>query len=199
MTRSSFDDLLADYLEDGPTRAPDHLDGSVRRELPHLKQRRRLALVGGRFVDMFQLRAIAVASAVAALAVVGFVAFGPTAPPSAGPGGPASPSRSESPEAVFRGFMDAVNAGDDERAAALLAPGARVFDVAAGEDNVAKVHVLACTADIVTVAVTGDTLDADLRFTGVTPWAPERCDIGESFSLEVQVRDGRITTLGDGG
>jgi hypothetical protein len=110
-----------------------------------------------------------------------------------------TPGRTPSldPEAVFRQFIDAVNASDATTAASLVAEDATFFDEAGSPTDL--VRSLECTAEIVSVDGSGDTLDVELRFTGTTEWKSE-CDLspeGTTFPMAVTVEDGKIVDLRD--
>lgn len=92
----SLDDVLADWLEDGPTRAPDDLLRTVLAAIPSIPQRRRRSW-GGRGSRGSGVLAFAVAAA--ALLLAGAIGLGPLGPGDRFPanGGPvdaALPSRS---------------------------------------------------------------------------------------------------------
>lgn len=110
-----------------------------------------------------------------------------------------SPGRTPSldAEAVFRQFVDAINASDATQAASLVAEDATFFDEAGSPIDL--VRSLECTAEIVSVDGSGDTLDVELRFIGTTEWQSE-CDLspeGTTVPMAVTVEDGKIVDLRD--
>jgi ketosteroid isomerase-like protein len=112
---------------------------------------------------------------------------------------PSSGTASNSREAaVLREFLGALDAGDDQAAAALLAPGAQVFEEPVSVDSLTKVHSLNCTARIESFAQSGETLTVTFVFTGSTKWASSPCD-GTSLQAVATVRDGKIVSLVDAG
>lgn len=102
-------------------------------------------------------------------------------------------------EAVFREFNDAVNTGDAAAAAALVAEEAEFYGERAAELGVEGVVAsLACSAEIVSADVAGDTATVELEFTGVAPLSSQAdCPVGTTQSARVTVRDGRIVEITD--
>ena len=85
-----FDDRIADWIEDGPTHAPDRVLESVVRELPLTAQRRRsLASFRRLSVMSNQIRVAASIAAIATIAVLALAVWG-GGRPSVGGAGPAA-------------------------------------------------------------------------------------------------------------
>lgn len=113
-------------------------------------------------------------------------------------------STSEDPEGVFRDFLAALNAGDAEAAAALVAEDADIYG-----DQVADIGIdaalasLVCTAEVTSAErQDGQTADLELEFGGPAPLAAAGtggdCREGATETARVTVRDGnilRITTV----
>lgn len=103
---------------------------------------------------------------------------------------------SPSPESVVRAWSNALNAGDNERAASLFAPGAeivqsgRVLRLWTHADAVAWNAALPCSGRIVSISTEGDTATATFvlgdRLTSA-------CDgPGQRATAVFRVRDGKI-------
>jgi hypothetical protein len=114
---------------------------------------------------------------------------GTASSPTASPAGEA--------EAVFRQFIDAINASDATRAASFVAEDATFFEETGSPIDL--VRTLECTAEIVSVDDSGGMLNVELRFTGTTVWQSE-CDPspeGTTVPIVVTVEDGRIVEMRD--
>src|SRR5687767_13041798 len=73
----------------------------------------------------------------------------------------------EDPEGVFRNFTAAINAGDAEAAAALVAEDANIYGDQVEDVGIdALLESLICTSEITSADVDGDTADLQLEFTG---------------------------------
>jgi hypothetical protein len=113
-----------------------------------------------------------------------------------------SGSASDDPEPVFRDFIAAMNSGNAEEAAALVADDAHFYGDDAeviGIDGL--VASLQCTAEITGVERLGDdTADFDLEFTGPAPLDPPGSDCSEATTetARVTVRDGKIYRITEG-
>ena len=109
-----------------------------------------------------------------------------------------SGATSDDPERVFRDFMTALNAGDAEVAAALVADDAHFYgDDATDVGTDALLASLICTAEIGSVERNGDTADFELEFTGQAPLAAPGSDCPEDTTqtARVTVRDGKILRI----
>jgi hypothetical protein len=100
------------------------------------------------------------------------------------------------PEAVIRAWSDALNAGEDERAAAFFADGARIvqglrsFRLEDTEEALRFARSLPCGSEIVALESSGDRLEATIE---LTPRPGRRCDgPGTRTGLIVRVHEGRI-------
>jgi hypothetical protein len=91
MTRSRFDELLAEYLQGAPTIASAGLQDLVRRDLRRVKQRRRRLVSIPTWADPVRARAMA-HPMLAALAMAAIVSFAPFLIQSGGHAPSASPS-----------------------------------------------------------------------------------------------------------
>jgi hypothetical protein len=115
-----------------------------------------------------RLRLVGIAAALLALGA-GCGGVAPT-PTGSGPAATSPAPASEDPEAVFRAFTGALNAGDAETATSLLADGATIYDMVVGEESAESViSNLPCTTEVVSADRSGDTIDVELRFTGTNP------------------------------
>ena len=107
-----------------------------------------------------------------------------------------SGSSTEDPERVFRDFTAALNSGNAEEAAALVADDAHFYGDDATDIGIeALVASLQCTAEITGVEHhADDTADFDLEFTGPAPLDPPGSDCSEATTetARVTVRDGKI-------
>ena len=117
----------------------------------------------------------------------------------AGCSGSGAPT-TEDPERVFRDFTTALNAGDAEAAAALVADDAEFYgDFATDVGIDALLASLVCTAEIGSVERDGDTADFDLEFGGPAPLAvpgsESQCREGATETARVTVRDGKILRI----
>ena len=110
-----------------------------------------------------------------------------------------SGSSSQDPEQVFRDFTAAMNAGDAEAAAALVADDAHFYGDDATDIGIdGLVASLQCTAEITGVEHHGDdTADFELEFTGPAPLDPpgSNCSEDTSETARVTVRDGKILRI----
>jgi hypothetical protein len=100
------------------------------------------------------------------------------------------------PEAVIRAWSDALNASEDERAAAFFADGARVirgvrsFSLEDTDEALRFARSLPCGGEIVSLASSGDRIEATIE---LTPRPGRRCAVtGTRTGLIVRVDDGRI-------
>ena len=113
-----------------------------------------------------------------------------------------SGSASEDPERVFRDFIGAMNSGNAEEAAALVADDAHFYGDEATDIGIdGLVASLQCTAEITEVERLGDdTADFVLEFTGPAPLDPPGSDCSEATSetARVTVRDGKIYRITEG-
>jgi len=94
----------------------------------------------------------------------------------------------------------AVNAGEMADAVELLADdavvnGQEVSFVGAE----AAVRSLVCIAEVSSLTGEGDTITAELTFTGTSPLAAGQCEPGSGGVTQVTVRDGRIASIRDTG
>ena len=131
------------------------------------------------------VRASRIRAAVATLAIAVSVA-----------GCAGSGSSSDDPERVFRDFTAAMNAGNAEEAAALVADDAHFYGDDATDVGIdGLLASLQCAAEITGVERQGDdTADFDLEFTGPAPLDPPGADCSEATTetARVTVRDGKI-------
>lgn len=100
------------------------------------------------------------------------------------------------PESVVRAWNEAVNSGDNEAAARLFAPGARViqagrvYTLADRSDAVAFNAGLPCSAEIVAIETQGDTVTATFSLADRTT---SRCDApGVEVTAVFEISDGKI-------
>ena len=101
-----------------------------------------------------------------------------------------------SPESVVRAWNEAVNSGDNEAAARLFAPGARViqagrvYTLADRGDAVAFNAGLPCSAEIVEIETQGDTVTATFSLADRTT---SRCDApGVEVTAVFEISEGKI-------
>jgi hypothetical protein len=95
-SRPSFDDLLSEWLEDGPATAPAPILETVAAAVPSIPQRHVLVRLPWRSPPLNMYAKLAVAAVtIVAIGGLGLAVLVPG--PSSGPGGPASPSPSPSP------------------------------------------------------------------------------------------------------
>jgi limonene-1,2-epoxide hydrolase len=101
-----------------------------------------------------------------------------------------------SPESVVRAWNEAVNSDDNEAAARLFAPGARViqagrvYTLADRGDAVAFNAGLPCSAEIVEIETQGDTVTATFSLADRTT---SRCDApGVEVTAVFEISDGKI-------
>ena len=109
-----------------------------------------------------------------------------------------SGSSGEDPEQVFRDFTAAMNSGDAEAAAALVAEDAEFYGDYATDIGIdGLLASLQCTAEITGVDHHGDTADFDLEFTGPAPLDTPGSDCSQATSetARVTVRDGKILRI----
>ena len=102
----------------------------------------------------------------------------------------------ESPESVVRAWSEALNAGDNEAAAELFAPGAQIVQggrtvrLETNEDAVAWNASLPCSGEIVEVEADGDTVTATFLLDD-RPTSP--CDApGAEATASFRIEDGKI-------
>ena len=136
------------------------------------------------------------ARAIAATLSLGALLIGCTETAAPGSEAASAPGQPDA-EAVFREFNDAVNAGDAAAAAALVADDAEFFGQAAADVGIdGVVASVACTADVVSADVDGDTATIELELTGIAPLAEAAdCPVGMAQTARVVVRDGKIVEL----
>lgn len=113
---------------------------------------------------------------------------------SSAPASASGPTTAPTGEAVYRDFIAAVNAGDAEEAARLLADDARIYEAPVGDDAVTKVRSLRCTAEIRSITPRGDTLTVDFEITGRAQWGSGACPRGTERAV-VTVRNGKIAAI----
>ena len=148
----------------------------------------------GRVPRLRRLPLVGVAAAVLALGA-GCGGVAPTLSAS-GSAATSPAAASDDPEAVFRAFIAALNAGDVDTAASLLADGATIYDMVVGEDSAESViSNLPCTTDVVSADGSGDTIDVELRFTGTNPGASGQCSQLGVRNVVVTVENGRVVDL----
>ena len=101
-----------------------------------------------------------------------------------------------SPESVVRAWNEAVNSGDNEAAARLFAPGARViqadrvYRLADRGDAIAFNAGLPCSAEIVEIETQGQTVTATFSLADRTT---SRCDApGVEVTAVFEISDGKI-------
>jgi hypothetical protein len=117
-------------------------------------------------------------------------------PTGSGPAATSPPVASDDPEAVFRAFTEALNAGDVETATSLLADGATIYDMVVGEESAESVTSnLPCATEVVSADGSGDTIDVELRFTGTNPGAAGQCEQLGVRNVVVSVENGKIVDL----
>jgi hypothetical protein len=110
-------------------------------------------------------------------------------------------SDSEDPEGVFRDFLSAINAGDAEAAAALVADDADIYGDQVADTGIdAALASLVCTAEITSAErVDSQTADLELEFGGPAPLAAAgsegECREGATETARVTVRDGQILRI----
>jgi hypothetical protein len=102
----------------------------------------------------------------------------------------------ESPESIVRAWSDALNAGENEAAADLFAPGAQIVQggrtirLATHDDAVAWNSALPCSGRIVDIQTDGDTVTATFLL-GDRPTS--QCDApGAEATAAFHVEDGKI-------
>jgi hypothetical protein len=99
---------------------------------------------------------------------------------------------------VFRDFIDALNSGDAEAAAALVAEDASFYGDSATDVGIdGLLASLVCTAEITSVEQHGDTADFDLEFPGPAPLAEPGSDCSDDTpqTARVTIRDGKILRI----
>jgi limonene-1,2-epoxide hydrolase len=101
-----------------------------------------------------------------------------------------------SPESIVRAWNEAVNSGDNEAAARLFAPGARViqagrvYTLADRGDAIAFNASLPCSAEIVEIETQGQTVTATFSLAHRTT---SRCDApGVEVTAVFEISDGKI-------
>jgi hypothetical protein len=134
-------------------------------------------------------RGLAITAAIALL-TVGAACTGNIASP--------TPPPTRDPTAVFQQLLTAINTGNADQAASLLADGAEIFGNTVTTENREQVaRTLTCTADVISAAGNGDTTRVTVRFTGKSPMATGPCNAaaGSQEVLVVSVRDGKVVSL----
>jgi ketosteroid isomerase-like protein len=103
---------------------------------------------------------------------------------------------SDSPESIVRAWSDALNAGDNEAAADLFAPGAQVVQgdrtirLGTHDDAVAWNAALPCSGEILDVTTDGDTVTATFL---LDDRATSPCDApGAEATAAFRIEDGKI-------
>lgn len=142
------------------------------------------------------MRSVFVAAALTAVLLTGGCTNQRTSPPTTPPTTPPSTRLPSAEIELVQAYVDALNAGDDEAAAALLAEGAAAAFVGhAPTQDIAAFHQrLDCSATIESSREDGDSIAVEMRMESARPG--HTCpDPGGIVTITFELRDGRIGSI----